>query len=506
MQFIGTRKGERVSAVEAVYNGLSEGGGLYVPVDFPTVDKASRARIEDMSYAERAKFIASLYFEEFGDAFLSDVCKNAYSNFEGKDEVPLIKIDDGRYVLELFHGETCSEKDLTVNVFAPLFYKAKEMLGKKEKTLIVAATAGNTGVSLIRNFAQYEDTYVAIVYPEEGLSKMQRLNLCVQGGERVFVTGIQDTFDGCQHFVHRLLRSEKVAAELSAREVYAVGGNSTNVARLIPSIAWYFSAYADLTSSGQIEDGEEVDFSVASGNLNAAVAGWYAKKMGLPIRKIFMPFNRNKAALDLFAKGELDADKSFRRSMEKSLDVAVPVNIERILFELTVRNAVDVEKRMKGLDEEGTLTLSDAEKEVFAHDFYADFATEDDVLEAMYGIFEEYGYPADVETGVAAAVADKFAEKNETDETKLVLGATMNPYKCPQDVLYCLSGNDVKDSYKGVKKLNLLTAMKPPAFIVNLRYIEPRFKGVLPNEGKKISAEILAFLDGARVPETKKKR
>ena len=121
MQFIGTRSGERVSAPEAVYNGLSAGGGLYVPVSFPLVGKAEREKMEDMSYAERAKYILSLYFGEFGDEFLTSVSESALKGFEGKDEVPLVKIDDGRYVLELFRGQTCSVKDLSVNIFAPLF-------------------------------------------------------------------------------------------------------------------------------------------------------------------------------------------------------------------------------------------------------------------------------------------------------------------------------------------------------------------------------------------------
>lgn len=506
MQFIGTRSGERVSAPEAVYNGLSAGGGLYVPVSFPLVGKAEREKMEDMSYAERAKYILSLYFGEFGDEFLTSVSESALKGFEGKDEVPLVKIDDGRYVLELFRGQTCSVKDLSVNIFAPLFKEAKKRLNKTEKTLILAATSGNTGVSLIDNFKDDEDVYVAAFYPEEGLSKMQRLNLTVMSGERVYVAGVSDNFDVCQHLAHRILCSEKFGGELKKRAIYAAGGNSSNVARLIPEIVWYFSAYADLCSSGQIEDGEEVDFSVASGNLNAAVAGWYAKKMGLPVRKLFVPFNRNKAALDLFTKGALNEDKSFRRTMAKGLDVAVPLNAERLVFELSGRNAVSTAERMRQLDDTGVLSLTESERAALVKDFYAEYASEDELLETSYSIFEEYGYVTDVETGVAAAVTDKYRAENEDDETPLVLAATVNPFKCPQDVLYCISGNDVKDSYKGVKRLNLLTAMKPPKFVTELRYIEPRFKDVLPAEGKRLTAALLDFVDGNFVPETKKKR
>ena len=107
---------------------------------------------------------------------------------------------------------------------------------------------------------------------------------------------------------------------------------------------------------------------------------------------------------------------------------------------------------------------------------------------------------------MATAVADKYKEENENDETPLVLCATINPYKFPQDVLYCISGNDVKDSYKGVKRLNLLTAMKPPKPITEVRYFPVRFKDVLPPEGKKISAAVFSLLDGNFVPEEEEKK
>ena len=226
----------------------------------------------------------------------------------------------------------------------------------------------------------------------------------------------------------------------------------------------------------------------------------------MPVRKLFVPFNRNKAALDLFTKGALNEDKSFRRTMAKGLDVAVPLNAERLVFELSGRNAASTAERMRQLDDTGVLSLTESERAALVKDFYAEYASEDELLETSYSIFEEYGYVTDVETGVAAAVTDKYRAENEDDETPLVLAATVNPFKCPQDVLYCISGNDVKDSYKGVKRLNLLTAMKPPKFVTELRYIEPRFKDVLPAEGKRLTAALLDFVDGNFVPETKKKR
>jgi threonine synthase len=137
---------------------------------------------------------------------------------------------------------------------------------------------------------------------------------------------------------------------------------------------------------------------------------------------------------------------------------------------------------------------------------YGGYAGEDETVEAMYDLFEEYGYPMDTHTGVGLAVYADYADrKDKKDFTSTVVLSTANPYKFPQDVLYALSGNDVKDSFKGVKRLNLLTAMKPPKSIVELRYRPLRFKKVYPVDFKKISAAVLEFVDGNIIPVPDKK-
>ena len=145
--------------------------------------------------------------------------------------------------------------------------------------------------------------------------------------------------------------------------------------------------------------------------------------------------------------------------------------------------------------------MTAAEHRALEEDFFAAFASEDDTVEAMYEIFEEYGYPMDTHTGVAMHAANFFREKrDEKDTTPIVVLSTANPYKFPQDVLYALSGNDVKDSFKGVKRLNLLTAMKPPKCLLELRYKPVRFKQTLPADEKKMCAEIVRFAGGEIAP------
>jgi threonine synthase len=185
------------------------------------------------------------------------------------------------------------------------------------------------------------------------------------------------------------------------------------------------------------------------------------------------------------------------------MDILVSSNLERLLFEVSGRNGQTIADRTSNLAKNGEYSITQTELKKIQKDFYGGFASEDDTVEAMYDVFEEYGYAMDTHTGVALAIVNVYKEKevDEKDTTPLIVLSTANPYKFPQDVLYALSGNDVKDSFKGVKRLNLLTAMKPPKALTELRYKPIRFKGALPNDLKKMSAAVLDFVGGNVIPE-----
>ena len=183
------------------------------------------------------------------------------------------------------------------------------------------------------------------------------------------------------------------------------------------------------------------------------------------------------------------------------MDILVSSNLERLLFEISGRNAKLTAERMKLLQENGEYSITQEEKQKIQADFFGGFASEDDTVDAMYEVFEEYGYAMDTHTGVALSVMfDYWDKKDRKDVTQTVVLSTANPYKFPQDVLYALSGNDVKDSFKGIKRLNLLTAMKPPKSLLDLRYRPLRFKKTYPNDLKKMAAAVLDFVDGNIVP------
>jgi threonine synthase len=501
MYFISTRGNEKVSAAEAIVKGLAADGGLFVPEKFPQISAEALDSLAEMSYPERAAFIIGQYFEEFGEEFLKTECEKAYASFEGTDPIPLVRVDEGTYILELFHGPTCAFKDVALSLLPALLKKACALSGVQGDILILTATSGDTGKAALEAFRDVEGTKVAVFYPEEGCSKMQRLQMTTQDGNNVFVAGVKGNFDDCQRVVKQLFSSAGFNAALQEKGTSLSSANSINVGRLVPQIAYYFSAYVDLLSSEQIEKGELVDFAVPTGNFGDILAGWYAKKMGLPIRKLICASNRNRVLFDFFDKGIYNAERQFYRTMSPSMDILVSSNLERLLFEVSGRDQKATAVRMSELAEKKSYGVTTAELNALKEDFVCYWASEDDTVEAMYEIFDEYGYPMDTHTGVAAHATNMWREKrDEKDKTSVVILSTANPYKFPQDVLYALSGNDVKDSFKGIKRLNLLTAMKPPKSLVDLRYKPIRFKQSLAADEKKLGDEILKFVSGEIVP------
>ena len=509
MYFISTRGGEKVTGAQAIVQGLAKNGGLYVPESFPAVSREEMDEMAQMSYPERAAFVLGKYLaDDLGADYLKEICEKAYSTFDGhgKDPAPLVKIDKNLFVLELFHGPTCAFKDMALTVLPYLLKKSCEVTGIDDEILILAATSGDTGKAALEGFRDVKGTKVAVFYPDEGVAKMQRLQMCIQDGNNVFVAAVKGNFDDCQRAVKRLFASEEFNAQLAQKKVRLSSANSINFGRLAPQIAYYFSAYLDLYTSGQIEMGDKIDFVVPTGNFGDILAGWYAKQMGLPVRKLVCASNRNKVLSDFFKKGVYDVKRNFFRTMSPSMDILVSSNLERLLFEISGRNAELTAERMQSLAEKKEYSITDKEKAILDEEFFGGFASEDDMIEAMYEIFDEFGYAMDTHTGVALAVCAEYQDTLEKDEdeildkTPIVVLSTANPYKFPQDVLYALSGNDVKDSFKGIKRLNLLTAMKPPKSLLDLRYRPLRFKTVVENNLDKMAAEILRFADGEIVP------
>ncbi len=496
MNFIGTRGGESVTGAEAVVRGMAEGGGLYVPEYFPAVSPAEIEEMIGMDYPERAARILGKYFDDYPQDELFGALKNAYAQFDDGDPAPLVKIEDGLFLLELFHGPTCAFKDLALAILPYLLRKGCDLCGVKEEILILTATSGDTGKAALESFRDAPGVKVMVFYPDDGVSKMQKMQMCTQDGENVNVVGVRGNFDDCQGGVKRIFRSAECRDKLREKGVLLSSANSINVGRLIPQIAYYFSAYCDLISSGQIKNGDRVDFAVPTGNFGNILAAYYANQMGLPVGKLICASNRNNVLTDFINKGTYDRKRTLVKTMSPSMDILVSSNLERLLFELTGRDPALTVERMKSLASTGRYSLRAEELMALREKFFGAFANEEDTVDCMYEFFTEFNYPLDTHTGVAMHAAreyeHKIADDVNAERRQMVVVSTASPYKFPQAVYYALTGNDVKDSFKGIKRIHLITAMKVPESLKALRYKPFRFKtSVAPD---KMFDEVLAFL------------
>lgn len=494
MKFISTRGGESVTGAEAVVKGIAADGGLFVPETFPKISNEELDRMLEMDYAERAALLLHKFFDEYDEEALLATLREGYSVF-GDDPAPLVRIDEGKYFLELFHGPTCSYKDMAFAAFPYLLREGKKLCKIGNKLLLLVATSGDTGKAALECFKNQEDIRLQAFYPEEGVSAMQKTFLTTQEGEGISVVAVKGNFDDCQTAIKNICTSEEYIAKAKEKGYLLSSANSINLGILLPQVAYYFSAYCDLVSSEQIALGEEADFTVPCGGFGNILAAYYAKKMGLPVGRLLCASNKNNVLTDFIRTGSFNYKRTYYRTMSPSMDVLLASDLERLVFELSGRNAEQTRERMDTLAETGKYSISAEELKALRSEFSAGFTNESDTVECIYEYFTEYGYPMDTHTGVAMSVADRYLEKRDPLAPKhvMIVLNTASPYKFPQDVLYALTGNDVKDSFKCVKRINLLTAMKVPDAVRNVRYKPVLFKtSVAP---KDIGAEVLKFVE-----------
>ncbi len=491
MDFISTRGGGAVSAGAAILKGIAEDGGLYVPSFFPELSKEELRNMISMDYAERAACILGMYLTDYTEAELLDYARKAYARFDG-EPAPVIGSDDETYILELFHGPTLAFKDIALTLLPHLMTAARKKSGSSDKTLILVATSGDTGKAALEGFKDVEGTEIVVIYPSEGVSTMQKLQMQTSEGKNVHVIGIKGNFDDAQTAVKRIFTSEESKARFKELGYSFSSANSINWGRLVPQIVYYVSAYLDLLGTGEIDEDEPVNFVVPTGNFGNILAGYYAKRMGLPINKLIVASNVNNVLTDFFNDGKYDVNRPFHKTMSPSMDILVSSNLERLLFELGDRDPAFVRNIMEELKIYGRYTVdSDTIREKLP-EFVGYYSDEQDTAEAIDNFFENYDYLLDPHTAVAvSSYYDYVADTG--DQTKSVVVSTASPYKFAHDVYECLTGNDEKDPFKAVKRLHQYTMTEVPRQISELNELPILHDAVV--ETKDIENAILALFD-----------
>lgn len=472
MNYISTRDGKvRVGSARAVIDGISADGGLYVPLELPKTDFKTLGD----DYIERAERILSVFF----DFDVGGITRRAYSSpsFDG-DPAPVVKIDDDLFVLELWHGKTCAFKDMALSVLPSLLVNAKAHERETDETLVLVATSGDTGKAALEGFKDIAGTRVCVFYPTDGVSRVQKLAMMTQDGDNVCAVGIRGNFDDAQSAVKRAFADESLTRELKGKNIVLSSANSINIGRLVPQIAYYFSTYADLVDCGEIKAGEKIDFVVPTGNFGNILAGYYAKQMGLPIDKLVCASNRNNVLTDFIETGVYDVNRKFYKTDSPSMDILVSSNLERLLFETSGRDAALTAKRMSELKSVGKYSVTPSELKSIRETFDCGYASDEACADAIYDMFDEYGYLIDPHTAAAYAVAKARGYKRKT-----VVVSTANPYKFAPAVLKAIGVEASGEvTAKTLERLCDETAMEIPPALAEVFEKKVRFDAVIDKD------------------------
>ncbi|MDR0858506.1 MAG: threonine synthase [Oscillospiraceae bacterium] len=474
MNYNSTRDNSRkVSGAEAIARGIAPDGGLYVPETLPKLSLGEIEKLAGHSYPDLAFVITKLFLPEFTDEEVYEYTKSAYgANFDDKRVAPLVCVDgDKLYSLELWHGPTSAFKDMALQYMPKLLTASLEKSGETRTVCILVATSGDTGKAALEGYRDVDGTRIIVFYPKNGVSDVQALQMVTQEGANVSVCAIEGNFDDAQNGVKELFADNFLRDELERKGVILSSANSINWGRLLPQIVYYFYAYLQLFDAESAGFGSEIDFAVPTGNFGNILAGYIAREMGLPIRKLICASNANKVLADFFATGTYDKRRELVLTNSPSMDILISSNLERLLYLASGRDDTLIKGYMSQLSKSGKYTIDENLRAKLATVFSSGYADDAASAETIRAVWERWKYLADPHTAVALNVASSSGEL----EVPTVVISTASPYKFASAVLAALGDESISDGLGKLSRLSELTGVSIPKPLAELAGKQLRF-------------------------------
>ena len=468
MDYISTRgQSPAVDSAQAVLSGLAPDGGLYMPRAIPAFDWQ---HCLTLSAQQMSAAILSALLPDIPN--MEALVKRAYTGkFETEDLTPTVPVGDFQ-VLELFRGPTSAFKDVALSMLPQLLTAAKQEKGIAQEIRILTATSGDTGKAALVGFQDVPGVSICVFYPFGGVSQVQRAQMVTQEGENVHVCAVEGNFDDAQTGVKNIF----AACQGKELPFLLSSANSINIGRLAPQIMYYFKSYADLLNRKVISLGDKVDFSVPTGNFGDILAGYLAKKLGLPVGRLICASNANNVLTDFLTTGVYDRRRPLLKTTSPSMDILVSSNLERLLYLLSGDTAL-VAGLMKGLNEQGFYRVPDALLAAIQAEFAAGYCN-DAQAEAVIGrVYREQGYLMDPHTACGWAAA----ETHRGDAPTVVL-STASPYKFSTAVLTAIGADISGSEYDRMERMQTLTGIPIPPALAALRTKPERHTGVIAKE------------------------
>ncbi len=460
-------KEDKLTASQAILQGLANDGGLYVPSHVPALD-VDMEDLARMDYRGVAYEVMKLFLTDFTEEELKACINNAYdSKFETEEIAPMTKAD-GAYYLELYHGATIAFKDMALSILPHLMTTAAKKNNIKNDIVILTATSGDTGKAALAGFANVPGTKIIVFYPKDGVSPVQEKQMVTQKGDNTFVVGIKGNFDEAQTGVKKMFNDKELNALLDSKGYQFSSANSINIGRLTPQIAYYVFAYSRLVANKVIEDGDEINFVVPTGNFGNILAAYYAKNMGLPVKKLICASNENKVLFDFFKTGVYDRNRDFILTTSPSMDILISSNLERLIYHISGNDPEKNAALMKSLRETGKYEITPEMRDKL-DDFVGGFCDQKETSDTIHDMFEKSGYVLDTHTAVAAGVYNKY-RKETKDVTPTVIVSTASPYKFARTVMTAIDNKyDGTDDFVLIDELSKISNLPIPKAVEEIR-------------------------------------
>ena len=470
MNYISTRNKNIVKNDKvALLQGLSEDGGLFVLENFK--DKIDLEKLLNKSYTEIALEVLKLFFS-FDEKKLKSVIEKAYSKFSTSKVTPLVELKKS-YILELFHGPTSAFKDVALTLLPHLIQLALE--GTNQEILVLTATSGDTGKAALEGFKDVAQTEIIVFYPKNGVSKVQELQMRTQEGKNTKVCAIEGNFDDAQTGVKNIFLDENLQKKLGDKKFSSA--NSINIGRLTPQIVYYIVSYVELVKNNKIKMGDKINFVVPTGNFGDILAGYYAKKLGLPVNKFICASNNNNVLYDFLTTGTYDRNREFLKTISPSMDILISSNLERLLYDLSGADDKYIKFLMEDLNKNGKYQVNDEILKKIKKQFGAGYATDEETAKTIKKVWEEEKYLLDPHTAVAYKV---MLEQNLSEPT--VVLSTASPYKFCASVANALLNIHDEDEFVLMQKLYETTKVEIPENLKNLKSKEILHSDIIKKE------------------------
>ena len=447
-----------VDSAQAVLEGLAPDGGLYMPEGLPAFDW--QACLKGSSIQMSTQILSAL-LPDIPD--MPELVRRAYTGkFETEDLTPTVPVGSFS-MLELFRGPTSAFKDVALSMLPQLLTAAKAVKGQEKDILILTATSGDTGKAALEGFRDVPGIRICVFYPDGGVSQVQRAQMVTQEGENVAVCAVRGNFDDAQTGVKNIF----AACQGRDLPVALSSANSINIGRLAPQIMYYFRAYRDLLDAGKIHLGDEVNFSVPTGNFGDILAGYLAKRLGLPVGALICASNANNVLTDFIRTGTYDRRRPLLKTTSPSMDILVSSNLERLLYLLSGDTKL-VAGLMRELNTQGVYTVPAQLLEKIQSQFWAACCDDARAAEIIGRVYKEDGYLCDPHTASGWAAAEDYVAETGDNRPMVVL-STASPYKFPAAVLTAIGGDTSGDEFTQMARLSQITGVPVPKNLASLQ-------------------------------------